>query len=52
MKLSKIVNKIKAKTATDKTKKRIATRKFVTNNFQESYDVQEYHNPMLGIKRD
>ncbi len=52
MKLSKFVNKIKAKTTTEKTKASPSTRKFVTTNFQESYDVQEYHNPMLGIKRD
>lgn len=52
MKLSKIVNKIKAKTSIEKTKKTLSSRKFVNKNFQESYDVQEYHNPMLGIKRE
>lgn len=52
MKLSKIVTKIKAKNRHKKIVKATSGRKFVNSNHQDNFDVQEYHNPLLGIKRE
>jgi len=52
MKLSKIVEKLKVKNDHKKEVKKIPTRTFITINDKEHFEVQEYHNPLLGISRD